>query len=148
MAKERITKEMLADRLSYGFFNDELALSPEDLLPYLRRKDDSSSAERAVAKIYSKIASNISCFDVEKDSWGTITRDYYCMTLPKFDELAIELGFNKQVIKDFLIDNNLTKTTKNQKSYTTYMNGAQVRTIAFKIDPPFLRENSEKTESA
>ena len=139
---------LLADRLSYGFFDDEQVLSTKDLLPYLRRSDDASMAENIVADIYGTIAANINRFDVPEDcrnvtSWGTIRDGYYCILKPVFKQLARDMGFNTQVVKTFLADNNLTCTTGKQKDLVVEINGVSTRTIAFKIDPPFLRGDTK-----
>lgn len=143
---------LLADRLSYGFFEDELALSPEDLLPYLRKADEASMAENIVADIYGVIAANINRFDVPEEcrnvtSWGTIKDGYYCINKPTFKQMARDMGFNPQLVRAFLVDNKLTWSTGKQNDFVVEINGVSTRTIAFKIDPPFLR-GEEDSKSA
>ena len=138
---------LLADRLAHPIFGDGLVLAPEDVAKYLRKNNDTSAVEMVVASIYSELVANRNHFNVSRDAvnfdiWGVETKQHYLLLISKFDELSKRMGFNKSVVRSYLLENNLTFFDKGSSSHTAKVNGKNARTIPFLIDPPFLEERS------
>ena len=150
---------LLADHMSQEIFGDELYLGIDDILPYLRKKNETPAAENYLIDLYSTFAANRKHFDVDPDTtpfideWGYTDDKYYYLHSHVFTDFAKDMGFKKNVILAYMRDHKLTTLAEGQSrlstTHTRRRTGSgipgdkevqKVSVVPFIKNPPFLSD--------
>lgn len=133
---------LTADALATEWlFEDDMALTADDIRPFLKTKSEVSVQDRAYEYVVEYCISNRNKFSGDSDDkevWGKFRDNKVCIIRSRFNQICEEKQFSSTALLSWLKQKGLLELLRSAKGYTKAerINGESIHCVVLKLPEP------------